>query len=147
MHYAKAVSPLVTALTVVAFATEAIAATTTKTTTLPSATARATFSCRRFSCRWTGPVPTAARAGSRATWRIRKGTGIVYRYKMTTDDQQKVVFSVGGPVLKQGHLRHDVRGPLLARCRIRAARRAARVLPPRRPGLRVPASQRPSPAG
>ena len=42
-------------------------------------------------------------AGSRSIT-LRKGMGLVYRYKVETEDHQKVVLSVGGPALKKKRL-------------------------------------------
>jgi hypothetical protein len=35
---------------------------------------------------------------------LRKGMGLVYSYKTKTEDNRKVVFSVGGPALKKKRL-------------------------------------------
>ena len=96
MHLAKPVVPLVTALTVVALATEALAAndddaldTTPRRHQPPEIL-----------------VHMDMPHGEPKSWieshmAIRKGIGLVYRYQVETEDQQKVIFSVGGPVLKR----------------------------------------------
>jgi hypothetical protein len=44
--------------------------------------------------------------GETKTWleqhiTVRKGVGLIYHHKLETDDDRKVVLSVGGPVLKR----------------------------------------------
>ena len=103
MHHAKAVSPLVTALTVVAFAAEAIAAASDDDVDVTQQRRRAgDVLVQKVLVQMDGLRADGSKGWLASHMAIRKGTGIVYRYKMTTDDQQKVVLSVGGPVLKRG---------------------------------------------
>ena len=95
MHQAKAVSPLVTALTVVALAAEAIAA--------PEEDVK---DARRRHRTSEILIHQDVPRGDGKSWieshmALRKGVGVVYRYNYTTKDDQKLVFSVGGPVLKK----------------------------------------------
>ena len=97
MHYAKAVSPLVTALTVVALATDAIAT--------PEDDAKEVVRRRHRTSEilihQDSPRPEAGKSWIESHMALRKGIGVVYRYKTETDDDRKLVFSVGGPVLKK----------------------------------------------
>ncbi len=102
MHHAKAVSPLVTALTVVAFAAEAIAATSDDDNDTLQRHRAGDLLVQKVLVHMDGPRADGGKGWLESHMGIRKGTGLVYRYKMTTDDQQKVIFSVGGPVLKRG---------------------------------------------
>jgi hypothetical protein len=102
MHHAKAVSPLVTALTVVAFAAEAIAAGSDDDNDTTQRHRAGDILVQRVLVQMDGFRADGSKGWLASHMGIRKGTGIVYRYKMTTDDQQKVVLSVGGPVIKRG---------------------------------------------
>lgn len=101
MDYAKAVSPLVTALTVIAFAAEAIAATDDETIDTLQRHRVGDILVQKVLFHMDGPR-IDGKSWVESHMAIRKGTGIVYRYNMKTDDQEKVVFSVGGPVIKRG---------------------------------------------
>jgi hypothetical protein len=101
MDYAKAVSPLVTALTVVAFAAEAIAASDDETLDTLQRHRAGDILVQKVLVHMDGPHGDG-KGWVESHMAIRKGTGIVYRYNVTTDDKQKVVFSVGGPVIKRG---------------------------------------------
>jgi hypothetical protein len=102
MHHAKAVAPLVTVLTVVAFAAEAIAASSDDDNDAAQRRRAGDLLVQKVLVQIDGPRADGSKGWLESHMAIRKGTGIVYRYKMTTDDQQKVVLSVGGPVLKRG---------------------------------------------
>ncbi len=95
MFYAKAVSPIITALTVVAFAAEAFAATDEETTvTRPRH--------RTSEVLFHMDVPRVeGKNWIESHMALRKGIGIVYRHQMTTNADQKLILSVGGPVLKK----------------------------------------------
>lgn len=96
MHYAKAVSPLVTALTVVALATDALAT--------PEEDAKELRRRHRTSeilIHQDAPPRSEGKSWIESHMALRKGIGIVYRYRVETDDDRKLVFSVGGPVLKK----------------------------------------------
>jgi hypothetical protein len=95
MHYAKAVSPLVTALTVVVLATEAIAT--------PEEDAKEVRRRHRTSeilAAMDSPR-VEGKSWIESHMALRKGVGVVYRYQVETDDEEKLIFSVGGPVLKK----------------------------------------------
>ena len=95
MHYAKAVSPLVTALTVVVLATEAFA-----TPEEDAKDVRRRHRTSEILVHMDSPR-VESQSWIKSHMALRKGIGIVYRYKVTTDDDRKLVFSVGGPVLKK----------------------------------------------
>jgi hypothetical protein len=102
MHHAKAVSPLVTALTVVAFAAEALAAASDDDNDTTQRHRAGDILVQRVLVQMDGLRADGSKGWLASHMAIRKGTGIVYRYNMTTEDQQKVILSVGGPVLKRG---------------------------------------------
>ena len=95
MHYAKAVSPLVTALTVVVLATEAIA---TPEEDAPEIRRRHRTSEILAAM---GTPRVEGKSWIESHMALRKGVGVVYRYQVETKDDQKLVFSVGGPVLNR----------------------------------------------
>jgi len=95
MHYAKAVSPLVTALTVVVLATEAIA-----TPEEDAKDARRRHRTSEILSHMDSPR-VEGKSWIESHMALRKGVGIVYRYQVKTEGEQKLVFSVGGPVLKK----------------------------------------------
>lgn len=96
MHYAKSLSPLVTALTVVAFAAEAMA---NPDEDLKDKRPRHRTSEVLFH--QDVPRTETGRNWIESHMALRKGVGIVYRYKTQTDDKRKLVYSIGGPVLKK----------------------------------------------
>lgn len=97
MHHAKSVSPLVTALTMVAFATEALAAPEEE-----SKEAAARPRHRPSEVLFHQDIPRSeGKSWIESHMALRKGVGIVYRYKTETDDKRKLVYSIGGPVLKK----------------------------------------------
>ncbi len=95
MSCTKALIPLLTGLAMIALSIEALAAPEEETKEAP----------RRHR-----PSKTLIRMeqprGESKSWleqhvSVRKGLGLVYRYKVEKNDDQKVVLSVGGPVLKR----------------------------------------------
>jgi len=96
MHYAKAVSPLVTALTVVVLATEAIATPEEELQDVPRRHRASEILAHMGS-----PPRVEGKTWIESHMALRKGVGVVYRYQVETDDQQKLIFSVGGPILKK----------------------------------------------
>jgi hypothetical protein len=96
MHYAKAVSPLVTVLTVFALASEAIAAADDDAKDI-----RRRHRMSQILIRQDSPRLEAGKSWIESHMALRKGIGIVYRYKTETEEKRKLVFSVGGPVLKK----------------------------------------------
>ena len=100
MHHPKSLSPLVTALTVVMLANDALA---TDDEELKEAPRRHRPS-QVLLFHQDVPQPRTGVDGK--TWvenhfALRKGIGLVYRYKHVTEDKRKMVFNVGGPVLKK----------------------------------------------
>ena len=95
MHYAKSVSPLVSALTVVAFATEAFAETDEELKDTHRRHRPSEILVQMDSPRVEG------KSWIESHMALRKGIGVVYRYQTKTDDDRKLVFSIGGPVLKK----------------------------------------------
>ena len=95
MHYAKPVSPLVTALVLVALAAEAMAATEEELKDARRRHRPPEILIHQDSPRAEG------KSWIESHMALRKGVGVVYRYNYTTKDDQKLVFSVGGPVLKK----------------------------------------------
>jgi hypothetical protein len=96
MHHAKTVSPLITALTVFALASEAIAAADDEAKDI-----RRRHRTSEILIHQDSPRPEAGKSWIESHMALRKGIGVVYRYKTETDDDRKLVFSVGGPVLKK----------------------------------------------
>jgi hypothetical protein len=103
MHYAKAVSPFVTALTVVALAAEALAASDDEDNVARQRHRASEMLVQKILVRMDGPRTDGSKGWIESHMGIRKGIGVVYRYKMTTEDQRKVVLSVGGPIVSKGH--------------------------------------------
>ena len=94
MRCSKALSPLVTGLTLVALSTEALADPDEETSQPPRRHRTSEILMRIEEPRsetgsWLDHVS------------VRKGMGLVYRYKLETDGDRKVVLSVGGPALKR----------------------------------------------
>ena len=98
MHYPKSLSPLI-ALTVVMLATDALAtdddeeAKEVRRRHRPSEILIHQDIAQRSSSEGKGWIENHLA--------VRKGIGIVYRYKYQTEDKRKLVFNVGGPVLKK----------------------------------------------
>jgi len=95
MRCTKALSPLVTGLTLVALSTEALASPDEETKEAPRR-----HRASEILIRMQEPV------GETRSWieehvSVRKGTGLVYQYKVPTEGDRKVVLSAGGPVLKR----------------------------------------------
>jgi hypothetical protein len=95
MHYAKAISPLVAALTLVVLATEAIA-----TPEEDAVAIRRRHRTSQILSHMDSPR-VEGKNWIESHMALRKGIGIVYRYQVKTKDDQKLIFSVGGPVLKK----------------------------------------------
>ncbi|MFI5216454.1 MAG: hypothetical protein ACHQ3O_07910 [Candidatus Limnocylindria bacterium] len=98
MRCSKALTPLVTGLTMVALSTEALADPIEETREKP----------RRHR---TSEILTRIEMprGETRSWleehvSIRKGMGLAYHYKVETEDHRKVILSVGGPALKKKRL-------------------------------------------
>jgi len=98
MHCRKALSPLVTGLTMVALSAEALASPDEETNPAPRRHRASEILLRIEEPR-----------GETRSWleehvSVRKGTGLVYHYKVETDGDRKVVLSIGGPALKRKRL-------------------------------------------
>jgi len=98
MRCTKSLSPLVTGLTLVALSTEALAAPDEDIQEAP----------RRHRTREILIQMEEPRGESRS-WleqhvSVRKGSGLVYHYKIETDGDRNVILSVGGPALKRKRL-------------------------------------------
>jgi len=99
MRCSKALSPLVTGLTLVALSTEAFADPTDEAT--PEKPLRHRTS--EILIRMEEP------RGETRSWleehvSVRKGMGLAYHYKVPTEGDRKVIMSVGGPALKRKRL-------------------------------------------
>ena len=95
MRCTKAMIPLLTALTTVALSTVAFAA--------PDEELKEAHRRHRTS---KSVIRSEVPRGEARTWleqhvTVRKGVGLVYRHKIETRDDRKLVLSVGGPVLKR----------------------------------------------
>jgi hypothetical protein len=95
MRWAKALGPLVTALMLVALPTAALAATEEELKEPPKRHRTGKTVIRMQEPR----VESKSWVEQHVT--VRKGVGLVYHHKIETDDDRKVVLSVGGPVLKR----------------------------------------------
>ena len=99
MLHPRSLSPLVTAFTVIMLATDALA-------TGDEEEAREIRRRHRPSEILLNQDLPQRTSVEGKTWienhfALRKGIGIVYRYKHQTEDKRKLVFNVGGPVLKK----------------------------------------------
>jgi hypothetical protein len=99
MHHPKSLSPLVTALTVVMLASDAFA-----TDDEDAREVRRRHRPSQILFHQDTPQQRTGVEGK--TWvenhlALRKGIGVVYRYRHETEDKRKLVFNVGGPVLKK----------------------------------------------
>jgi len=95
MRLPKALGPMITALMLVALSTVAFAAPDEELKEPP----------RRHRSSKT-VIRMQEPRGETKTWleqhvTVRKGVGLIYHHKLETDDDRKVVLSVGGPVLKR----------------------------------------------
>jgi hypothetical protein len=95
MRCTKALTPLVTGLTLVALSTEALADPEDASTEKPRRHRTSEILIRMQEPR-----------GETRSWleehvSVRKGMGLAYHYKVETAEDHKVVLSVGGPVLKR----------------------------------------------
>jgi hypothetical protein len=98
MRCTKALSPLVTGLTLVALSTEALATPDQETKEAPRRHRTSEILIRMEEPR-----------GETRSWleehvSVRKGTGLVYHYKVEMDGDRKLMLSVGGPALKRKRL-------------------------------------------
>jgi len=98
MRCTKALSPLVTGLTLVGLSTEALAAPDEETKEAPRRQR-----AREILVRMEEP------RGETRSWleqhvSVQKRRGLVYHYKVPTDGDRKVILSVGGPALKRKRL-------------------------------------------
>jgi len=97
MRCSKALTPLVTGLTIVALSSEAFAN--------PEEENKPVRRHRTSEILMRNQEPRGDTTGS---WleniTLRKGMGLVYRYKFETADHRKMVFNVGGPALKKKRL-------------------------------------------
>jgi hypothetical protein len=100
MRYAKAVSPLATSVAVILLATEAIAAGEEDE---KDAVARPRHRTAEVLFRADEPRQEN-RSWIQDHVSVRKGVGLVYSYRVPTDDDRKIVLSVGGPALKKKRL-------------------------------------------
>jgi hypothetical protein len=98
MHYPKSLSPLVTALTVVMLSTDALAADDEE---VKEVRRRHRPSEILFHQDTPQRISFEGKSWIENHFALKKGIGIVYRYKHQTEDKRKLVFNVGGPVLKK----------------------------------------------
>ena len=97
MRYAKALSPLATGLALLLCAAEATA-NPEEETKEPHRRPRTTQVLYRMD------APRVESGNWIEHVSIRKGVGLVYHYKIETDDERKIILSVGGPALKKKRL-------------------------------------------
>jgi hypothetical protein len=95
MRCTKALIPLATGLAMVSLSIESLAAPDEETKEAP----------RRYRTSKT-VIRMEEPRGESKSWveehiTVRKGVGLVYRYKLETDSDRKIVLSVGGPALKR----------------------------------------------
>jgi hypothetical protein len=97
MRYAKALAPLAGSLAMLILATDALAQ--------PEEETRKEVRRRHRSAevlfRMDEPRDESNRSWMKEHFSLRKGTGIVYSYKMPRQHDKPIVFSVGGPSLKK----------------------------------------------
>ena len=98
MRCTKALSPLVTGLTLVALSTEALATSDQETKEAPRHHRTSEVLVRMEEPR-----------GESRSWleehvSIRKGMGFAYHYTVPTEGDRKTILSVGGPALKRNRL-------------------------------------------
>jgi len=95
MYTARAISPIIIALTLLAFAAEAVAESDEE---ILDKRPRHRTSEVLFHM----DVPRVeGKNWIESHMALRKGIGIVYRHQLTTEDDHKLILSVGGPVLKK----------------------------------------------
>ncbi len=99
MRCTKALSPLVTGLTMVALSTEARATPDEETKQAPRR-----HRTSEILLRMEEPRVAETRSWLEEHVSVRKGMGLVYRYQVETEGDRKVVLSVGGPAVKRKRL-------------------------------------------
>jgi len=95
MYTARAISPIIIALTLLAFATESVAETDEEILD-----ARPRHRTGQALLQLVVP-DVEGKNWIESHMALRKGIGLVYRHQLTTEDNQKLILSVGGPVLKK----------------------------------------------
>jgi hypothetical protein len=100
MRCSKALTPLVTGFAIVALSSEAFAG--------PDEENKPPVAVRRHRSAEILMRTQEPRGETTGSWlenvTLRKGMGLVYRYKFETKDKQKMVLNVGGPALKKKRL-------------------------------------------